>query len=192
MSDKRKFNRKLITIKCDYCGKEFQKPLSEYERNQKKGRKSYCSRECVGKGVHQTKKELPHSPASDKMKKHLKKIQGNRRDEYSSYRYTYRCIKRRFNKETNLTLQDLKEQWEKQNGVCPYTGLNLILPEDNNIHLIDFFHRASLDRIDSSKGYVKGNIQFISTPINLMKSDKSENSIKRFLKEISEYTSKLM
>ena len=89
-------------------------------------------------------------------------------------------------------MEDLKETWEKQNGVCPYTGFKLILPENSNLNEIDFFHRASLDRIDSSLGYIKGNIQFISTPINLMKQTQSDANAKQFLKEISSYTSKLL
>ena len=43
--------------------------------------------------------------------------------------------------------------------------------------------------IDSSKGYVKGNVQFVSTPINLMKSEMSDLDTKKFLKLISSYTS---
>ena len=30
-------------------------------------------------------------------------------------------------KRCNITLQDLKNQWEKQKGICPYTGVNIIL-----------------------------------------------------------------
>ena len=48
--------------------------------------------------------------------------------------------------------------------------------------------QASLDRIDSSKGYIKGNIQFISTPINYMKSTMTDSEVKSFLKLISSFT----
>ena len=46
MSEKYNFNRKLGTVKCDNCGKEFQKPQSEINRNAKLGRNNYCCREC--------------------------------------------------------------------------------------------------------------------------------------------------
>jgi hypothetical protein len=191
MSEKYNHNRKLITIKCDFCGKEFQKPLTEYNRCQKLGRKSYCCRKHAIEGARSTRAKLPYKPASDKMLEHLKHICGNQRDAYTPFRYSLRCAKRRF-KDVNITLDDLKEVWEEQNGICPYTGIKLILPEDSNINQIDFFHRASLDRIDSTKGYIKGNIQFISTPINLMKQSQTDLSVKTFLKEISNYTSTLI
>ena len=41
--------RKLGNCTCDNCGVEFSKPQSEIIRNQKLGRKNFCSRTCVGK-----------------------------------------------------------------------------------------------------------------------------------------------
>lgn len=39
---KYKQHRKLITLTCDCCGCSYEKPLSEYNRNQKFGRHSTC------------------------------------------------------------------------------------------------------------------------------------------------------
>ena len=184
---KYKQNRKLVTFICDNCGEEATKPESEYKRNLKLGRHNFCSRSCASQYAgHQRKGR----PASEKMLKHLEDIKGMNRDEYSPFRYSYRCAKRRF-KEFNLELEDLKSVWDAQQGICPYTGIKLILPEDNNISTIDITKRASLDRIDSSKGYVKDNIQFISTPINYMKNTMSDLDTKKLLKEISQFTSNL-
>lgn len=63
----------------------------------------------------------------------------------------------------------------------------VMLIKINYIHLQ--INCASLDRIDSSKGYIKGNVQFVSLPINYMKSTKSDIEIRQFLKQISSYTS---
>jgi hypothetical protein len=189
MDKDRKYNRKTVFVKCDCCGKMFEKVASEVKRNAEKGRHNYCSRECVGKAVTNRQTGSKRGPASEKALSHIKDICGNRRDDLTPYRYTYRCVKRRF-QDVDITIEDLVEQWEKQKGICPYSGYELILPENGNVKNIDFFHRASLDRIDSSKGYVKGNIQFVSTPINLMKLTKSDEEVKNFLMDIAKFLTK--
>lgn len=166
---KYKQNRKLITIKCDYCGKEFEKPVSEYNRNIKLGRSNYCSRHCCGCA---NIKNLPKNNSSN-----IKQYCNNRGDKYTPFRYYYRNAKRRF-KEFNLTLEYLKELWEKQKGICPYTGIKLNLATYLKNHNDPIF-TASLDRIDPSKGYIIGNVQYISTAINYMKHTMShEDTIK--------------
>ena len=99
-----------------------------------------------------------------------------------------RSIKSRF-KEYNIDVEYLHTIWTNQNGICPYTGIKLILPTYGNIKKISYTQRASLDRIDSTKGYIKGNVQFVSTPINLMKQSMSDLETKQYLKQISNFTS---
>lgn len=161
---KYKQNRKLITIKCDCCGREFEKPLSEYNRNIKLGRANYCSRACSGKMCNKNNKQKGN-PSS--LNPYV------RRDQYTPFRYYFRNAKKRF-KEFNLTLEYLKQLWEEQKGICPYTGIHLQLAEYKTNHNNPIY-TASLDRIDSSKGYVIGNVQFISTAINYMKNNISHN-----------------
>lgn len=171
-----KYNRILGKVTCNNCNIEFEKPISEIKRNQIKDRPNYCSRSCVGKKL-----------GSEKSKKvtnryNISNYSENRKDEYTIFKYTLKCIKQRF-KEVNVTLQDLKEQWEKQNAICPYSKIQLELPTHTN--KVSFEKRASLDRVDSSKGYIKENIQFIVTPINYMKSTMSHQDTVNFLQQIS-------
>lgn len=175
-------NRKLVTFKCDCCGKECKKPKSEYDRNLRLGRHNFCSRSCacIYNNKHSNRK------TSEKKLKHLLSICNNRHDEYTGFRYILRNIKKRF-KEVDVDLQYLKELWESQNGICPYTGIRMNLPTYNSN--FDYFTVASLDRIDSTKGYIKGNVQYVLLPINFLKSTMSDISVKRFLKQISSYTS---
>lgn len=46
---------------------------------------------------------------------------------------------------------------------------------------------ASLDRIDSSKGYVKGNVWWVDKDVNAMKSDFSLDFFRRTCKMVAEY-----
>lgn len=114
----------------------------------------------------------------------ISQYSNNHRDKFTPFRYSLRCAKRRY-KGCTLTLEDLQEQWELQQGVCPYTKLKLTLPENGNVNTLDVTIRASLDRIDSDKPYEVGNIQFISTPINYMKNTMSDEQTREYLRVIS-------
>lgn len=184
---KYKQNRKLIKLNCDYCKTEFEKPISEYKRSIKFDRKNYCSRSCAAKGNNQHRMETDvnynkHS-VSDKNIKHLLSICNNQKDIFTPFRYTFKSIKNRY-KEVNIDLEYLKLLWERQNGMCPYSKVKLILPTYKDT-VKNITIRASLDRIDSKKGYVKDNVQFISTAINYLKNTMTHQQTIDFLNLIS-------
>lgn len=169
--DMRKKGRKLGTCTCSNCGIEFEKPLSEIIRNEKLNRKNFCSRTCVGK--HNVK-NLPKERVYD-ISIHSKW----RIDEYTKFRYHYRNILTR-DKLVEVTIDDLKEVWEKQNGICPYLNVKLTLSSFSKIEK-DPILSASLDRIDSNKGYVKGNLQWISRAMNYLKNNMSNENMNRVI-----------
>lgn len=69
-----------------------------------------------------------------------------------------------------------------QEGKCRYLGIPLILPYTNYSHdKSNPIYVASLDRIDSSKGYIPGNIQFISMLLNFAKNKFEEKIILEFI-----------
>ena len=160
---------------CKNCGKTYLLYVGEVNRKIKKGTSFYCSLSCSGKN---NTKHFDEWRKSEENKKLCKKNSKNRGDEFTPFKELMkRCVARKKdkNKELSITLEDIKKQWEIQKGKCPYLNENLILPlttgkEDrSNPNLI-----ASLDRIDSSKGYVKGNIQIISRTLNYAKNSYSE------------------
>lgn len=79
----------------------------------------------------------------------------------------------RKSKQFDLTLGYLWNLFLKQNRCCALTKLELSFggkaadrkrKETNKM-------TASLDRIDSTKGYVEGNVQWVHKEVNLMKND---------------------
>ena len=68
------------------------------------------------------------------------------------------------NREFTITLDDLFEVLLNQNNKCALT--NILFSSET---------KPSLDRIDSSKGYTKENIQFVLKEINIMKSNFDES-----------------
>jgi hypothetical protein len=160
--------RKLGDCICDNCGVEFKKPQSEINRSKKLERQNFCSRTCVGLN---NVKNFGNKRNNYDISKHS----GWKKDEFTKFRYHFRNIKKR-NKVIDITLEDLRDVWNKQQEMCPYLGIKLTLNSYGKIEK-DPITSASLDRIDSSKGYIKGNIQWISRAINFMKNDMHENEL---------------
>lgn len=75
--------------------------------------------------------------------------------------------RQRKNKEFNISEIDLQNLWGIQKGLCAYTKLPMLATSNQ-------FNTVSLDRIDSGKGYIVGNIQLVCAAINKMKQEYSE------------------
>ena len=67
--------------------------------------------------------------------------------------------------EFDVSIEYLWELFLFQNRKCAYTGETLIFGRSKN----DSSKTASLDRIDSSKGYIKGNLVWCHKKINVLK-----------------------
>ena len=70
----------------------------------------------------------------------------------------------------NLTKEYIQELLEKQGYKCYYTGVDLKMG--------DKLTNPTLDRIDSSKGYIKGNVVVCTEIANIMKNDLSISEVK--------------
>ena len=85
------------------------------------------------------------------------------------------CLTRPKNISFNITIEDIQELYHKQKGVCALTKQklthNLLEREKDNHCMIVNRWNISIDRIDSSKGYEKDNIQLLGCIINMTKSD---------------------
>ena len=179
---KYKLHRRLITIPCDNCGELYQKPISEYTRNCKLNRHSFCCRSC---SVIYGNLVKPPQFRPNRKYAQLKEYNTHRpKDPNTPFRYVLRAARQRF-KEFNITIEDLKEIWYKQQGICPYSGVNLQMRTYTKGFKCNDIYAASLDRIDSSKGYVVGNIQFVSKAMNYCKNTLSDSEMKELIKIIS-------
>jgi hypothetical protein len=112
----------------------FQKLLSEYNRATKKGLRHFCNRSCSSKTAAKENVEKGiFVPRPENLKR------GRERDEFTPFRWFLARAKTRSldtcgrkPKENNLTLEYLKQLWESQNGICPFTGWQLELPKWTN------------------------------------------------------------
>lgn len=165
---------KTIIVTCDYCKETIERPLKEVNRQKKKHGENthfYCSRICVGRANHGNLGIFTKGNSQNL-------IAANRRDEFTGFRRFLSKAKSRHH-ENNLSLEYLKTLWESQDGKCALTGLEMCLSCG-----IDTTRQASLDRIDSSKGYIKGNVQYVVLPINLAKGQLSDTVMKEWINAI--------
>lgn len=72
---------------------------------------------------------------------------------------------KRRNHEFNLNIEDIQLP-----EYCPLLGIKLYYNFEKRTHFNSYNH-ASLDRIDNSKGYIKGNIIVLSRLANAMKNE---------------------
>ena len=70
-----------------------------------------------------------------------------------------------------------------QNKKCALTGVDLVLPKRHG----DTNGNASLDRIDSSKGYIENNLQWLHKDINNIKLNFDEDYFIKMCSMVANY-----
>ena len=68
-----------------------------------------------------------------------------------------------------ISIEEAWSLYEKQNRKCIYTGEPILFGKRNR----KIKQTASLDRVDSSRGYTKDNVQWVHKDINIMKGSLS-------------------
>ena len=182
-----------ITLTCHTCNKEFEKERGEYNRRIRLGKdKFYCGLSCAAKSPDNVKhivdvrSGFPVWELDISRKKH---------DQYSMFRPTLKTLRQRIKakpKDFDLTVEHLKEIWDEQKGKCPFTGFDLELRtyasrrnfRDKTLHI----KSASLDRIDNSKGYVQGNVRWVSVMFNYARNTFSDEDVIEFAQAVTRTT----
>lgn len=173
------------TVKCFVCQSDFKKQNKEINRCKKRGIiNHFCNNSCVAK-YRNKKMTIDFWRNQYKNNKNFKGLEGNRQDLFSPFKTFINSGRASIKaKGCSLTLEYLKQQWEKQKGICPYTNIEMILPKNTLEYTkIKSLKKASLDRIDSSKGYVEGNVEFVCSSINLGKNNFTKEDMVLFLQE---------
>ena len=86
--------------------------------------------------------------------------------------------KRKFpDEEFTLTLEDLKEIYKRQEGLCIYSGVKLQLHSKATI-----YKKLSFDRIENGKPHTKDNLQMTSQFMNMYRGSKSHE---QFMEELN-------
>jgi len=168
---------------CRKCEKT--KPISEFHKNK------WTCKECTAISQREYRVKNPDAVIAVERKSKKKNIV--QRTKYNNeYRRTYngfckgllngcRASDKKYKRnDFDLDLDWIEEQKKKQNNKCIYTGLELIWGVNNK-------QKASIDRIDNTKGHSKTNCHLCIFPINLIKLNMAHND---FLKHLGNLKNK--
>lgn len=86
----------------------------------------------------------------------------------------------------DLSIEYVYNLFRKQNRKCYYTGTPLTFPSNKKERSQA---NASLDRIDSNKGYTEGNVQWVDKKVNRIKHTLSDQEFKELCRQVTEYVS---
>lgn len=89
--------------------------------------------------------------------------------------------KQRKNLKFNLDLNYLEELYKNQKGKCAISKINM----SNIAGKGHIDTNISIDRIDSTKGYIKGNVHLVCYIINRMKTDLELKDFKSYCRKVS-------
>lgn len=119
-----------------------------------KNGRSKCCRKCGSKRRDENHKWSGYKDLTGTLLSHIKQGAKRRGIEFS------------------VSKQYLYDLYYKQNGRCALTGKEMSWDE------------ASLDRIDSNKGYIEGNVQWVLKQVNLMKHKLTTDEFIKICKDV--------
>jgi hypothetical protein len=98
--------------------------------------------------------------------------------------YSMRKRAKKSNIPFDITIEYIWDLYLKQDKKCALSGVDISFSIDRHKNKSD--QTASLDRIDSSKGYVEGNLQWVHKTVNAIKWHLGEEEFFWWCKTISE------
>lgn len=85
-----------------------------------------------------------------------------------------------YNRRATLSLDFLEDLYYRQEGLCALTGKELTFVQDGGRTPTNI----SIDRINSSVGYLETNVQLVCHQVNTMKSDLSVTELRSWCESI--------
>ena len=176
MYNKVNVKRHFEIRKCLNCGKEWKVVVKKDAISTKKAH--FCA-ECSKKLSNWEKKKLRYKNDPD----YYEYCKKQKSDSHKRHIVHYLWFRAKQRAEKHGYDFDIDEEDIIIPEKCPLLEVPLILGDKGN-----YEYTPSLDRIDNSKGYIKGNIQVISSKANTMKNSATPEELIKFCKNILRYS----
>ena len=158
--------RTKLSVVCGFCGKQFEKEQYEIKKSltRSKTGKHFCGYSCSSKYIN---REMHGDSVG-----------------FGYYLNTAKKNAKLKNLEFDLDRDFLKQLWDDQNGICPYTKLGMVMNKYTRNKKTKDLQFGSLDRIDNSKGYTQDNVQFVCLGFNYLRNTCSLDEAINFLDKL--------
>ena len=162
--------------KCLNCGKEFTVACRKERKSNK--RRCFCT-ECMNTLTDWQKKAIRKANDEEYNDRYKEQKRNFLIRHYKEHMLSHAKIRaKKYGLDFDLTVEDLNIP-----QICPILEVPLVIGTNR-----DYEYSPSLDRIDNSKGYIKGNVQIISKKANSMKNSASISELKAFCKNVLRYS----
>ena len=180
------FKNGKLRSACKECNKQYRQDNKEIISERKKQRYQNNKEEVLEKQkqYRQDNKEIISERNKQRYQNNRKKVlerkkQIHKNNPLRSMLKSARARAKQFGREFNIREEDIQLP-----EYCPILGIKLETSNGQASH-----NSYSLDRIDSSKGYVKGNIEVISFRANTLKKDATLEELKKLVEYIEKQES---
>lgn len=161
---------------CPECGIEINRKPTEFKKL--KGLAT-CSKECRAKYLKTYYKGTRNPNCRYKNETNIQTF-------FRTKNQQIKASAKKRNLEYNLDEEYLYNLFELQKGLCYYTGVPMkLVSVDNKENNRADYDVLSVDRIDSSLGYIQDNVVLCLNMINMMKSDMKLEDLKNIFRFIS-------
>lgn len=146
-----------------------------------------CICECGNTCVYSTKVlHKVQTSCGCELKRNGEKLRKNYKDISGSYYGYIKINASRRKLDFSISIKYIYDIYKNQDKKCYFTNLDIPMYPDYYNNDI-----GSLDRIDSSKGYIEGNVQWVHKDINFMKWDLTNEQFINYAKYINNFNGKL-
>lgn len=162
---------------CNTCGIE--KPMARYKKDTRYngGHRPQC-RDCANK-MDNIRRKGSNFRASER--KYRNTFKGFCKQSYNGAK----ARAKKYSLEFDLPNDYFEALWLSQNGKCALSNRDMEHTSRSKTARANDY-RASIDRIDSSKGYTVDNVRLICWYINEFKKDRSDEQLKGLVLELAE------
>jgi len=176
----------VICVKC-----ELDKPLKAFYTRKLKNGRSVPRKDCKAcRNEHTRRYVAALNPEKHKRRNQLMLARQRKYAIEHPFYWMMKQVRVRAKKAGHSVSIDstyLENLWNAQHGLCALTGQPMVLSVLDKRGWRNQKDRASVDRIDATKGYTKKNVQLLRAIVNICKNAYSQDDFIAICRQVTQH-----